>query len=114
MLVRGGAAAPGVVCDQSRWLAQSGEVCPLCGNPTRPTTDVIDELAQVVISEGGAIHHINSGGARLMDHDIGADLRSGCPNRLPTALTTAGDPAAVPVGVPQLHRDRSGEAAVNR
>ena len=75
LLVRGGAAAPGVVCDQSRWLARSGEVCPLCGNPTRPTPDVIDELAQVVISEGGAIHHINSGGARLVDEDIGADLR---------------------------------------
>jgi peptide subunit release factor 1 (eRF1) len=81
LLVRGGAAAPGVVCDQSRWLARSGEVCPLCGNPTRPTPDVIDELAQVVISEGGAIHHINSGGARLVDHDIGADLRFRLPER---------------------------------
>jgi peptide subunit release factor 1 (eRF1) len=81
LLVRGGAAAPGVVCDQSRWLAQSGEVCPLCGTPTRPTPDVIDELAQVVVSEGGAIHHINSGGARLVDHDIGADLRFRLPER---------------------------------
>jgi hypothetical protein len=75
LLVREGAATPGVVCDQSGWLALSGEVCPLCGNPTRPTPDVIDELAQVVINEGGAIHHINSGGAGLVDHDIGADLR---------------------------------------
>jgi hypothetical protein len=73
--VREGVATPGVVCDQSGWLARSGEVCPLCGNPTRPTPDVIDELAQVVINEGGAIHHINSGGAGLVDHDIGADLR---------------------------------------
>jgi peptide subunit release factor 1 (eRF1) len=75
LLVREGAAAPGVVCDQSRWLARSGEVCPLCGNPTRTTPDVIDELAQLVINEGGAIHHINSGGAGLMGHDTGADLR---------------------------------------
>ncbi len=75
LLVRDGTAAPGVVCDQSRWLARPGQVCPLCGNPTRPAPDVIDELAQVVINEGGAIRHINSGGARLVDHDIGADLR---------------------------------------
>jgi hypothetical protein len=59
---------------QSRWLALSGEVCPLCGNATRQTPDVINELAQVVIDEGGAIHHINSGGAQLRDYDTGADL----------------------------------------
>jgi hypothetical protein len=28
-----------------------------------------------LLNEGGAIHHINSGGAGLVDHDIGADLR---------------------------------------
>jgi hypothetical protein len=75
LLVREGAAAADVVCDQSGWLALPGEVCPLCGNRTRRTPDVIDELAQVVINEGGAIHHVNSGSARLLDHDTGADLR---------------------------------------
>ena len=81
LLVRDGAAAAGVVCDQSGWLALAGEVCPLCGNRTRRTPDVIDELAQVVINEGGAIHHVNSGSARLLDHDTGADLRFPLPEQ---------------------------------
>jgi peptide chain release factor subunit 1 len=81
LLVREGAATPGVVCHQSGWLALSGEVCPLCGNRTRATPDVIEELAQMVISEGGAIHHINSGSARLLDQDAGAVLRFQLPER---------------------------------
>jgi hypothetical protein len=35
LLVCDGAVVPGVVCDESRWLAASGEVCPVCGAPTR-------------------------------------------------------------------------------
>ena len=35
---------PGVVCEQSGWLAEAGDTCPLCGDPTRKTEDVIDEL----------------------------------------------------------------------
>jgi peptide subunit release factor 1 (eRF1) len=53
LLVRDSAAAPGVVCDQSGWLAVSGDVCPLCGSATRRTPDVIDELVQVLVNEGG-------------------------------------------------------------
>jgi peptide chain release factor subunit 1 len=81
LLVQEGAASAGVVCDQSGWLALSGEVCPLCGNPTRRTPDVIDELAEVVINEGGTIRHVNSGSARLLAHDTGADLRFPLPER---------------------------------
>ena len=33
LLVRDGAALPGVVCDESRWLAASGDLCPVCGSP---------------------------------------------------------------------------------
>ena len=39
LLVPQGAIAPGVVCDESRWLAASGDICPVCGNPTRRTPD---------------------------------------------------------------------------
>ena len=49
LLVRAGAAVPGVVCDESRWLAVSGGLCPVCGSPTRHTADVLDELAAAVI-----------------------------------------------------------------
>ena len=58
LLILDGAVVPGVVCDKSGWLARSGAACPLCGNPTRPTADVIDELAQEVIAEGGSVKHI--------------------------------------------------------
>lgn len=35
LLVRDGATLVGVVCDESRWLAASGDICPVCGKPTR-------------------------------------------------------------------------------
>jgi peptide chain release factor subunit 1 len=58
LLVHDGAVAPGVVCDASGWLGASGETCPVCGGPTRRTPDVIDELIEAVIDEGGSIHHV--------------------------------------------------------
>jgi hypothetical protein len=74
LLVHDGATAPGVVCDQSGWLALAGESCPLCGNATRPAPDVIDQLAQTVIDEGGSVRHIRAD-TRLNDFLTGADLR---------------------------------------
>jgi peptide subunit release factor 1 (eRF1) len=58
LLVRDGAAVPGVVCDGSRWLAASGERCPVCGSQTRHTPDVLDELAAAVIGTGGSARQI--------------------------------------------------------
>ncbi len=52
LLVRDGTILPGVACDESRWLAASGDVCPVCGKPTRYTPDVLDELAAAVIQTG--------------------------------------------------------------
>ncbi len=60
LLVQDGATMPGVLCDQSGWLALSGEVCPLCGRPTRRTPDVIDELVASVLDEGGSASHIET------------------------------------------------------
>jgi hypothetical protein len=48
----------GVLCDESRWLAASGDVCPVCGKPTRYTPDVLDELAAAVIETGGSARQI--------------------------------------------------------
>lgn len=74
LLVEEGATAPGVVCDESRWLAPSGDTCPLCGNATRRTPDVIDELVVAVIDEGGSTRHIQAG-TELSEYLVAAELR---------------------------------------
>ena len=58
LLVRDGATEVGVVCDESRWLAASGDICPVCGKPTRYAPDVLDELAAAVIETGGSARQI--------------------------------------------------------
>ena len=58
LLVRDGTTVPGVVCDESRWLAVSGDLCPVCSSPTRHTPDVLDELAAAVIETGGSARQI--------------------------------------------------------
>ena len=61
LLVEEGAAAPGVVCDACGWLACSGQVCALCGGRVRQAPDVIDDLVQAVIDEGGSVEDIAAG-----------------------------------------------------
>jgi peptide chain release factor subunit 1 len=58
LLLRDGTTLLGVLCDESRWLAASGDVCPVCGKPTRYTPDVLDELAAAVIETGGSARQI--------------------------------------------------------
>jgi peptide subunit release factor 1 (eRF1) len=79
LLVRDGAAVPGVVCDRSRWLAASGELCPVCGSHTRPTPDVLNELAAVVMGTGGSARQV---AADLMsdEHLAAAKLRFAPPS----------------------------------
>jgi peptide chain release factor subunit 1 len=72
LLVQDGATKPGVVCDASGWLALAGDICPLCGARTRETADVIDELAEAVVDEGGTIRHI--GGADTLGKHLAAAL----------------------------------------
>ncbi len=60
LYVRDGAIEPGVVCDESHWFALRGETCPICGRRTRQTPDVLDELVEAVIDEGGAVHHVRA------------------------------------------------------
>ncbi|MFF9114748.1 hypothetical protein ACF09Y_03815 [Streptomyces massasporeus] len=69
-----GAAAPGVVCDRDGLLARSGETCPLCGEPLREVPDIIDELTQTVIDDGGDVRHIEPE-TELRAHRTGALLR---------------------------------------
>jgi peptide subunit release factor 1 (eRF1) len=58
LLVRDGATLDGAVCDESRWLAASGDICPICGKPTRYAPDLLDELAAAVIETGGSARQI--------------------------------------------------------
>jgi len=74
LLVQEGVAVAGVVCDDSRWLAVAGDTCPLCGKPTRHTADVVDELVQAVIDEGGSIEHVESD-TPLAEYTVAAALR---------------------------------------
>jgi Bacterial archaeo-eukaryotic release factor family 10 len=74
LLVAEGASAPGVVCDDSGWLALAGDTCPFCGKPTRSTPDVIEELVVAVIDEGGSVDHAGQD-AKLADYTLAARLR---------------------------------------
>ena len=80
LLVRDGTTLPGVVCDESRWLAASGDICPVCGKPTRYAPDVLDELAVAVIETGGSARQI---AADLMpeEYPTAAQLRFPPPPR---------------------------------
>ncbi len=74
LLVQEGVTEAGVVCDDSGWLALAGDTCPLCGKPTRHIPDVIDELVQAVIDDGGSIEHVG-GDTPLREHTVAAALR---------------------------------------
>src|SRR5258708_9206801 len=74
LLIQDGVTIPGVVCDESSWLAPSGETCPLCGRPTRRTPDVIDELVAAVLDEGGSTRHIEAH-TTLSQYLVAAELR---------------------------------------
>jgi peptide subunit release factor 1 (eRF1) len=80
LLVRDGTTLLGVLCDECRWLAASGDVCPVCGKPTRHTPDVLDELAAAVIETGGSVRQI---AADLMpeEYPVAAKLRFPLPPR---------------------------------
>ena len=80
LLAQDGAVVPGVVCDDSGWLALSGDTCPQCGKATRPTPDVIDELAQAVIDESGSVRHVRAQ-TQLSDFLTAAELRFPLPPR---------------------------------
>ena len=74
LLVQEDVTAAGVVCEESGWLAASGDTCIICGQPTRRTDDVIDELTQAVIDAGGTVEHVIAD-TPLRDQVAAADLR---------------------------------------
>lgn len=74
LMVQDGAVVSGVICDHDRWLALASQRCPLCGRPVRRAADIVDELMEVVIDEGGSIEHICADTA-LKEYVAAASLR---------------------------------------
>lgn len=74
LAVEADAVVPGVVCDRDGLLARAGESCPLCGDALRAVPDVIDELIETVIDDGGEVRHIDLE-TDLREHLAGALLR---------------------------------------
>jgi peptide subunit release factor 1 (eRF1) len=74
LLVHDEVTAPGVVCPRGDWLGESGDACPICGTPTRSAPDIVDELVEQVIDEGGSIEHVEVD-TELEPHMVGAILR---------------------------------------
>jgi len=74
LLVHDDVTVPGVVCDESGWLATSGDVCPPCGNAARVTPGVIDELVVAVIEAGGSVWHIEAD-TKFGEYLVAAELR---------------------------------------
>jgi peptide subunit release factor 1 (eRF1) len=58
LLTQEGASSPGVVCQEEHWFGLHGDTCPVCGRETRRVPDVIEELVEAVIDDGGSIHHV--------------------------------------------------------
>jgi hypothetical protein len=88
-----GASSPGVVCDESRWFGLRGDTCPVCGRETRRAPDVIEELVEAVIDDGGSIHHVPAD-TGLGDRLVAASLRFQLPPA-PDALSR-GDASQLP------------------
>jgi tRNA(Ile2) C34 agmatinyltransferase TiaS len=75
LLVEDGVVTPEVVCDNCRaWMALEGEKCPQCGHQPRHTVDVVDELVEKVIDEGGSIIDVTVP-TDLTKYTVGASLR---------------------------------------
>jgi peptide chain release factor subunit 1 len=79
LLVEDGVVRPGVVCDNcGAWMALEGEECPQCGHQLRHTVDVLDELVERVIDEGGSIVNVTVP-TDLTKYTVGASLRFALP-----------------------------------
>lgn len=74
LAVEDGVVAPGVFCGRDGWMALSGDICPLCGQPLRPTRDVLNRLVQAVMAASGTVTHVRAETA-LRQHAVGAHLR---------------------------------------
>jgi peptide chain release factor subunit 1 len=83
LLIDRDAAARGAVCDSCGWLTREAGPCPLDGASMRSTPDVVDELAEMTVDDGGQIEHVFAE-TPLADAMVGAMLRFPVPPGLAT------------------------------
>ncbi|MGZ4716898.1 MAG: baeRF10 domain-containing protein [Acidimicrobiales bacterium] len=74
LLVQADAITPGRACDRCGWLGLAGGECPIDGEPTRETPDVLDEMAARVLRSSGHIEHVHAD-TPLRDELVAALLR---------------------------------------
>ena len=74
LLVHNDEQVPGRVCDTCGWIGLHDDECPLDGQQTRKTGDVIDEMAAAVIDTNGSVEHVYAE-TDLARHVVAADLR---------------------------------------
>jgi len=74
LLVHDGEEAPGRMCDSCGWLGLEGEECPVDGQRTHKTTDVIDEMAALVVDTSGRVEHVYAD-TPLSQHTVALFLR---------------------------------------
>jgi peptide chain release factor subunit 1 len=79
LLVHDDEQVPGRVSDRCGWLGLDEEDCPVCGEPTRRTADVIDEMATAVIDTGGRVEQVYAD-TELDRHVVAARLRFPVPD----------------------------------
>jgi peptide chain release factor subunit 1 len=61
LLLRNTDETPGVVCDVCGWLGEKGVTCPVSGDRLRYVPDVVDQLLQSVLRDGGRVHTLEDG-----------------------------------------------------
>jgi Bacterial archaeo-eukaryotic release factor family 10 len=74
LLVHDDEQAPGQICDPCGWLGLGGAECPVDGERTRVTPDVIDEMAALVVDTSGRVEHVYID-TPLWQHVVAAFLR---------------------------------------
>ncbi len=74
LLINDDAAAAGFVCDKCGMLSLADGACAICGSPMRETPELIDELVEDVIDEGGQVEHVYAA-TPLAQHQLGAMTR---------------------------------------
>jgi peptide chain release factor subunit 1 len=61
LVVEADTTLAGVVCEACGWLGLSGDTCVACGCPVRQSADVIEELVEAVVDQGGTVRRIGVG-----------------------------------------------------
>ncbi len=82
LLLEPDVVVPGRVCDRCGWLGLAGDECPVDGNPTRATPDVLDDMARRVFDSSGRVEHVHAD-TPLREHTVGALLRFPVPRPEP-------------------------------